>query len=161
MAQQTALPIQYIRQYAGPIDVDEVFDTTAARNAYLTNPRRYAGQKVSDLQTGSVYMLNAARSSWIPVSGVPAPPSIRTVDVDDIIEETDDTILVDTTDGEVEITYDPTLDTKVRRIKNIGAVGNNVVVIPSSGTIDGAANNTVGDSEVRIIQSDLTNLYLV
>lgn len=64
MAQQTALPIQYIRQYAGPIDADEVFETTSARNAYLTNPRRYGGMTVSDLEDGEVYVLNAARTAW-------------------------------------------------------------------------------------------------
>jgi hypothetical protein len=37
-------PQQSTRQFAGPLDKDSVFTTTAARTAYLTSPRRYAGQ---------------------------------------------------------------------------------------------------------------------
>lgn len=61
------LPVQYVRQQASPIDIDSVFTTTAARNTYLTSPRRYAGQIVSDLQDGNVYQLNAARTAWVIV----------------------------------------------------------------------------------------------
>lgn len=65
------LPIEYQRQQAQPIDVDTVFSTTAARTAYLTNPRRYAGMIVGDTQAGSAYMLNAARSAWVNLAGTP------------------------------------------------------------------------------------------
>lgn len=61
------LPVQYVRQQAEPIDVDSVFASTAARNAYLTNPRRYPGQIVGDTQSGNIYMLDAAASAWISV----------------------------------------------------------------------------------------------
>ena len=46
----------------------EVFATTAARMAYLTNSSRYAGQIVSDLETEKAYMLNAAADAWITIS---------------------------------------------------------------------------------------------
>lgn len=65
----TLLPIQYQRQNAEPIDVDSVFQTTAERIDYLTNPRRYAGQIVADLEDDTVYVLNSAANAWINVSG--------------------------------------------------------------------------------------------
>lgn len=63
-------PLQFLRQYAGPIDTDIVFDTTTDMNNYLTNARRYAGQIVSCLdQPGTLYVLNSARDDWVAVSG--------------------------------------------------------------------------------------------
>lgn len=59
------LPYQYKRQYAKPIDIDLVFETTIARNSYLTNARRYAGQIVADNEDGKTYRLNIARTAWI------------------------------------------------------------------------------------------------
>lgn len=61
-------PLQLDRQYAGPVDPDSVFTTTADRIAYLTNPKRYAGQIVSDLQDGVTYKLNASLDQWISIS---------------------------------------------------------------------------------------------
>jgi parallel beta-helix repeat protein len=55
---------QYRREYPGPIDIDTVFDTTAERMAYLGNNFRYAGQIVSDLEDGNVYVLSANRGQW-------------------------------------------------------------------------------------------------
>jgi len=67
-------PLQFKRQYAAPLDVDYVFATTAERNAYLTNARRYAGQIVSDLEDGLVYCLSASRDAWTPI-GTPSSDS--------------------------------------------------------------------------------------
>jgi hypothetical protein len=61
------IPFDYQRQFAGPIDKDLVFVNSAARNAYLTSPRRYAGMLVADLETQSTWMLNAAMTEWIIV----------------------------------------------------------------------------------------------
>ena len=58
-------PLQFERQYSGPLDQDQVFSTTSDRLAYLTNALRYSGQIVSDTQTGKAYQLNAARDTWI------------------------------------------------------------------------------------------------
>lgn len=44
-----------------------VFSTTAARTSYLTSPRRYAGQLVSDTEDGLVYVLNPGRSAWVEI----------------------------------------------------------------------------------------------
>ncbi len=61
----TPLPLRYIRQYPESTDIDETFASTAERMAYLTNPRRYPGQIVSDLeQDGAVWVLNTARDKW-------------------------------------------------------------------------------------------------
>lgn len=62
-------PIQFRRQFAGPLDIDMVFQTTSARNEYLTNPRRYAGQIVSDLEAQSIYTLRPSLSEWVGVAG--------------------------------------------------------------------------------------------
>lgn len=62
-------PLQFKRQYAAPLDIDIVFSTTAERLSYLTNPRRYPGQVVSDLQTESVYVLNSAGTAWKEAGG--------------------------------------------------------------------------------------------
>jgi hypothetical protein len=62
-------PLQFKRQYAAPLDIDIVFSTTAERLSYLTNPRRYPGQVVSDLQTESVYILNSAGTNWKEAGG--------------------------------------------------------------------------------------------
>lgn len=71
----TALfPLQYQRQNAEPIDVDSVFATTADRNGYLTNPRRYPGQVVADLEDGFVYVLDSAGTAWTQVGGSGGTP---------------------------------------------------------------------------------------
>lgn len=63
------LPIQFQRQESVPIDVDMTFNTTESRNSYLTNPRRYAGQIVSDREEEKVYLLNTAKTAWVPIGG--------------------------------------------------------------------------------------------
>lgn len=60
----TLFPLQYQRQQALPVDVDQSFATTSARNAYLTSPRRYAGMIVYDAQQDATYVLNGATSAW-------------------------------------------------------------------------------------------------
>jgi hypothetical protein len=57
-------PLQFERQYSGPLDVNQIFDLTADRVTYLTNPLRYAGQLVSDLQDGKTYKLNSSLNAW-------------------------------------------------------------------------------------------------
>jgi hypothetical protein len=61
-------PLQFKRQFSGPLDLDLVFSTTLQRNNFLTQERRYAGQIVTDLQDGKIYQLNAARDKWIDIS---------------------------------------------------------------------------------------------
>lgn len=83
MAATTLLPLQFRRQDAVAIDEDLVFATTAARLAYLTSPRRYAGMIVGDAEEEKAYILNAARDTWIAIGttdtvfmfqvGVPPP----------------------------------------------------------------------------------------
>jgi len=70
-----SFPLQFLRQYAGPLDYDSVFATTAARVSYLTNARRYAGQIVTDLQDGNTYVLSSDTSSWINVNSKYLPLS--------------------------------------------------------------------------------------
>lgn len=62
--QSINIPIRFIRQYPGSLDVDEYFESTAARNAYLSSPRRWAGMEVADAETGKRYVLNATKDAW-------------------------------------------------------------------------------------------------
>jgi hypothetical protein len=66
---QFEFPLQFKKQYAAPLDVDIVFDTTSARISFLTSPIRYAGQIVSDLQTQKCYQLSTNTNSWIEIGG--------------------------------------------------------------------------------------------
>jgi hypothetical protein len=66
---QFEFPLQFKKQYAAPLDVDVVFDTTSARISFLTSPIRYAGQIVSDLQTQKCYQLSTNTNSWIEIGG--------------------------------------------------------------------------------------------
>lgn len=76
MAALTLFPLQYKRQDAVPVDLDTTFATTADRMAYLTSPRRYAGQIVGDTEDDKTYQLNSARNAWILVgSNGPTGPT--------------------------------------------------------------------------------------
>ena len=70
MASLTLFPLQFKRQDNVPIDIDSVFATTADRVAYLASPRRYGGQVGSDLEQNLLYVLNAARDTWLVIGGV-------------------------------------------------------------------------------------------
>ena len=66
-------PLQFRRQFAGPLDDSSVFQTTAARNSYLAlSEIKYAGQIVVDLEDGRAYKLNYSEStdvwSWAELS---------------------------------------------------------------------------------------------
>lgn len=56
---------QYKRLFPNASDDSLVFTNTNEREAYLTDPFRYAGQIVADLQTESIYILNNNKSAWI------------------------------------------------------------------------------------------------
>ena len=58
-------PLQFERQYSGPLDISLVYNTTADRLSGLTDPLSYAGQIVTDLETDKAYQLNAAKDAWI------------------------------------------------------------------------------------------------
>jgi len=75
---QYPIPFQFIRQYAGPIDIDTVFNTTAARLAYLSSPRRYAGMIVVDKQQNAAYFLSTA-NTWVSLTGGGGGGSITAV----------------------------------------------------------------------------------
>jgi len=62
-------PLQFERQYSGPLDIHQVFNTSSDRIAYLSNPLRYAAQIVSDLQTQKCYQLSTDTNSWIEIGG--------------------------------------------------------------------------------------------
>ena len=65
MATSIIFPLQFERQYSGPLDVHDVFETTADRLAYLSNPLRYAGQIVSDLEDERIYKLDSTLTKWV------------------------------------------------------------------------------------------------
>ncbi|RNI30944.1 hypothetical protein EFA69_06535 [Rufibacter immobilis] len=62
------LALQYSRQYAKNIDVDFEM-TTEERQAYLSNPLRYAGQPIFDVTEGKPYYLSTGLNAWLPYGG--------------------------------------------------------------------------------------------
>ena len=59
-------PLRFKRQYAGSLDVDEVFETSLEMEEYLTDPARYAGQMATCLEEeGVIYVLNNALDEWL------------------------------------------------------------------------------------------------
>lgn len=77
MAALTLFPLQFKRQDAVPVDIDQVFDNTADRLSYLSSPRRYAGQIVTDLETEGLYFLNAAKTAWITIISGKVPYDLQ------------------------------------------------------------------------------------
>ena len=61
-------PLQFKRQYAGPLDIDSVFETTADRTAYLTSPLRYAGQLAFDKELSLFYYMSADLTTWVEMA---------------------------------------------------------------------------------------------
>ncbi len=56
----------FLRTFDGPLDVSQVFDTTAAMNDYLENPARYPGQIVACKQEeGKIFVLSNSRNQWL------------------------------------------------------------------------------------------------
>ena len=95
-AQLTLFPLQYLRQEAVPVDKDSVFTTTADRMAYLTSPRRYPGQIVSDLELQKLFILSTDRSSWKGVdASVPDNKYILNQNADPSIVQSSASINID------------------------------------------------------------------
>ncbi|QEC45293.1 hypothetical protein FSB84_27705 [Pseudobacter ginsenosidimutans] len=85
--------------------------------------------------------------------------SIRTVTANYSPVPDDETILVNTNSGNVTISYNTTMNTKIRNIVNIGTSGNQVTVLPSSGTINGSPSAVIADGLSLRLQSNLTDIY--
>ena len=60
-------PMPFERQFKGAIDQYSVFENTTQRMDYLNNPLRYAGQIVSQKDTGEVFVINATETAYIPM----------------------------------------------------------------------------------------------
>lgn len=95
----------------------------------------------------------------ITVPGGIGVDKIITINSNYSMTPADRTILADTTSGNVTITWNPGMDTKIRHIKNIGNAGNSVIITPTSGNIDGSSTVSIVDGEALAVQSNLSNLY--
>ena len=63
-------PLSFKRQYSGSLDPDLTFETIVDRDAYLTNPLRYAGMITTCLELeGKVFILNNAMDEWLSQTG--------------------------------------------------------------------------------------------
>ncbi len=63
-------PLKFKRQFAGSLDADMVFDTFDLMQAYLSSPRRYAGQLVTCREKeGFLFVLNQERDEWLQFEG--------------------------------------------------------------------------------------------
>lgn len=152
MAALTLFPLQYKRQDSVPVDIDSTFPTTADRLAYLSSPRRYAGQIVADLEEDVAYILNAARDTWIPIGSSPvrynadrdtieypsvvdgdyfdlSSPRIKTKSADYELVLTDVSHLFRFTDGDLIIPDDATVDFPVGTTVVASQVGTNTTSI--------------------------------
>ena len=63
-------PLQFKRQYAGSLDADHTFTTTAERMAYLSSALCYPGQPVFDEETGKPYWVNGDKSDYLGLSDI-------------------------------------------------------------------------------------------
>ena len=129
-------PLPFKRQYAGPLDVDMVFDTIAEKNSYLTNARRYSGQVVSCLEEeGKLFVLNNSRDAWVEVSGSSPEDTIvtSTVPASSVDYEVDS---VEISGGLVEWTIMLTDSTNYRAEKILSITDGNTVQFSSNSTLD-------------------------
>lgn len=86
------LPVEFRRIYSGPIESTEQFTSSTDLNNYLTNPARYAGQLVTLIENGEVYLylLDANKDNWVGVKTtsdvitVNAKTGVVVLDADDI-----------------------------------------------------------------------------
>ncbi len=70
MASQLLFPLQFKRQYAGPIESDIVFTSTTSLNTYLSSALRYAGQIATNLEDeGAIYIMSNDLTKWIKFNG--------------------------------------------------------------------------------------------
>lgn len=64
-------PLQFTRQYKGPMDADVLFETNTELQAYLSNDLRYGGMLVTCKEhEGKLFILNNAETAWIEIAGV-------------------------------------------------------------------------------------------
>lgn len=114
---QLEFPLQFKRQYAGPLDADAVFATSAERMAFLGNPLCYAGMMVYDLESDKPYWVNADKSGY---AGVVTSGDVLNLvvhsDVDDYTAQVlmvgpISNISVDLPDEISAVTFDVRLDT--------------------------------------------------
>jgi hypothetical protein len=108
-------PLSFTRQYSGPLDTTEVFDTLVDLNTYIaSNPIAYDGQVVSVIDgTTKVYLIadDPANPGTLKLSAVVSPETL-----DNYYTETETDDLLDTK-ADQSTTYtktetDDLLDTK-------------------------------------------------
>lgn len=61
-------PFGFQRQFAEPLDKDQVFATSASRLAFITNARRYPGQLLADTEYNRAYMVNKDGNGYVPLA---------------------------------------------------------------------------------------------
>ncbi len=62
---QLPFPLSFQRQFAGALNADFTFATTAERTAYLSSARCYPGQMVFDEETGKPYWVNGDKTAYL------------------------------------------------------------------------------------------------
>lgn len=71
MTAKMIFPLQFTKQYKGPMDADVLFETNTELQAYLSNDLRYGGMLVTCKEhEGKLFILNNAETAWIEIAGV-------------------------------------------------------------------------------------------
>ena len=117
-------PLQFRRQYAGPLDADAVFATTQDRTDFLSNALCYAGMMVYDLEANKPFWVNAAIDGFVEGGSSTSTPGtngdvlnlVVHSDVDDYTAQVlmvgpISNISVDLPDELSAVTFDVRLDT--------------------------------------------------
>ena len=102
-------------------------------------------------QIGGKFDAQTARTELAKISRAIAPTQTRTVVVNATVAATDDTLLVNTTSGNLTVTLLPAAQVMWLRVQ-IKNTGTHVAIV--SGTVDGIGSMTLGPEDAIVIQSD-------
>lgn len=117
---------------------------------------------VAGVPDGSSILPASGGGVWSLVNLRSDNGAIDTKNADYLLKSTDGTILVNTAGGNVTVAVNPTLTRNIQRIKKISADANKVFIVPTVGTIDGAASKEIEyQNENLTIQSNGANVYLL
>ena len=142
---------------------------TSARGVVTTATQTFAGNKAfqDSVNAAKTMMVGAGgnANSTVQVSGS-LSLAITTVTANYTLTSADNTVLANTTSGNITLTLPNTssFSGRIYTIKKIGTGGidNELTITPAAGTIDGGANYKIyNDWTLVSLQTDGTNWYII